>query len=813
MNKMVSPLAWRYLALYGAFALNAVPLTAYSQDSASARSPVALEEVVVTARKRSQNLQDVALSVAAIDGEKISDAGLTNLQDFTAYIPNFSQTKTPLFNVMSIRGIGSGPNPGFEQSVGMYNDGVYWGRGRQSQAPLFDLARIEVLKGPQNILFGKSSIAGAVSIISAAPTQFLEGYVRALGGEHGERKYEAAVSGPITDSLSARLALHQQEFDGWVYNEFIGDDQPGSETKGIRLILDYSPSDIISARLKWEDSSLEVQGANYELIQITDMFIAPPAARPIQLIGLSEGVDYRSAYGNSGNFPGTPVPTQSNDQENVALNIDIELGEHILTMVSGYSEYLYSPDGDLDFTPSSIIGARGDESFEQVSQEIRIASPAGNEFEYIGGVFFQNADLDIKNDIWLQLSEAGIFPDTKELDGIRGSAFVQKTKTYSAFFQGTWMVTDVFRATLGLRYNKEEKDLFKQATVSDYSGQVIPAADLSPLWETQLNTVPFDTTRDRSEEDWSPAITLEYDANEDTLLYATLTRGYKGGGYDNNLGNGNNIGNSSDVPGEPDDPDKLEYEKEQATSFELGAKMTLLDGAATLNLAAFHTEYEDLQVSIFDSVASFNVQNAAGATSEGIEVEGRLMLSESLMIAGNLAYLDFEYEDFRDGQCTTAMLADHHERALAGEFDDDPAVDAFHGCKQDMTGKTSNYSPEWSGAFTIQHRATMGELQLVSTLDMNYQGAYFFAADLDPVLEQDATTKFNLRIALGDIEDSWQIALIGKNLTDELTLSHGEDVPFGNGNLPSYSTVDYVGTYFGVVDRPKSWAVEGVYRF
>jgi len=207
----------RIRTLTSALALTACGAGALAQD-------LMLEEVIVTAQKRTESLQDVPISIVAISGEKIDDFGITGLEELTQYVPNVTINNGAGTPNLFIRGVGSGTNAGFEQSVGMYIDGVYAGRGALASVPTtMDLERVEILKGPQGILFGKNTVAGAISITTAKPTDEFEGLVEALyEHDHGEQQYNLVLSGPLTDNLSGRLAVRYDEIDGWWDNVITG---------------------------------------------------------------------------------------------------------------------------------------------------------------------------------------------------------------------------------------------------------------------------------------------------------------------------------------------------------------------------------------------------------------------------------------------------------------------------------------------------------------------------------------------------------------------------------------------------------------
>ena len=237
--------------------------------SAGTVNSAVLEEVVVTAQQRAESLQDVPVSVAAVTAEKMSSAGIVDLQGLSELVPNFSINETGISTTVTIRGISSGINPGFEQSVGIYNDGIFYGRDQLARIPMMDMERVEVLRGPQGILFGKNSIAGAVSQITAKPTDEFEGSITALyEPEHGEQDLRLVLSGPITEGLSGRLAVLDRELDGYVTNSFTGQDEQQEDEQVIRASLRWDINEDATANLKVSRSTFDVIGRNMEVITV-----------------------------------------------------------------------------------------------------------------------------------------------------------------------------------------------------------------------------------------------------------------------------------------------------------------------------------------------------------------------------------------------------------------------------------------------------------------------------------------------------------------------------------------------------------------
>ncbi|MEH6581568.1 MAG: TonB-dependent receptor [Halioglobus sp.] len=772
----------------------AVSISLYASlgaQSVLAQSGLALEEVVVTAQKRTESLQDVPIAVSVLSGDKLNSADLKNLQEMSQYVPNFYQVATPTSNVVYIRGIGSAPNAGFEQSVGTFFDGIYLGRARQTLAPMFDLSRVEVLKGPQSILFGKNTSAGAVSISSNRPDFESSARVSGLLGSENEHQLQGYVNGVLGDSVAARLSLYGADQDGWVENEYDGEDGPATTDYAARLGLVFEPTDNLSIFFKAQRSDREQDGAAYEIYQKSQT-IDPLTGTlvPPHLTDIDARQNFKTNYGNSAPL-GNNTTASEITIDNAMLQMDFAFGEHTLTSITGYSAYEFDSNADLDFTDSNLINSTGgQEDFVQWSQELRLVSPADSRFDYITGIYLQTANVDIAQPIGFQFSTLSPLAGALGADGFRHADYDQTADTASAFFQGNFSFNNDWRLKFGLRYSYEKKELDREVRITDFDqGPMNPVA-LSLIWQDRLNAVPYEVSPDRSEDDWSPMVALEWNANDDIMTYVSASKGFKGGGYDSTHSNGNDLGT-------------LEFDPESAISYEIGSKMTLMGGRGNLNIAIFYTQFEDLQVSVFDGVAGFNVSNAAEATTQGVELDTRWLLSEALVVSGSLAWLDYQYDDYDGAPCNNPQLAQW-------------IVDTGHsaGCVNDLSGETVNYAPKWTAALSGTYTAHLGDsLDMLFTLDANFRDDYFLAADLDPSTVQDAYWKINARIALTPPDGRWEVALIGKNLTDETTYSTGTSVPFGSSNSPTWNIPDFEGTYYGVVDRPRSVALQLSYNF
>lgn len=804
-----------YSLLAAAVALHmALPVAAQNN------SGPALEEMLVTAQKRVQSLRDVPLSVDALSSKKLEDAGITSVERVADYIPSFNMTQTGIGTNIAIRGISSGVNPGFEQSAAQFVDGIHFGRAQLARAPFLDIERIEVLRGPQSILFGKNSTAGAVSIITAKPGDQHEGKLTLLyEPEHGEQDTRLVLSGPISDTLSGRLAILYSSLDGFMENTTLNRDEASEKNRVLRATLRWQPSDLWDITLKLEDGSFDSTGRNIEVVNPLEI-PAPgtghitPYASALQFLTqgnylLDTTHDWKRQSNGDYSY---------NDTENVTLTIERELGDHTLTSITGYNAYSYDELCDCDFTGAPGFNILSHEDYSQISQELRIASPEDSRFSYLGGLFFQSSSMTF-NDAFLVPTDSFIATALNSSLGaananlLRGSstdrAFNQDTDLAAIFAQGTWHLTDNFRTILGARYTDESKEASRSQYHVTNTGVVLPIGEYSDIYNvlwSQFAIDPHAVKGKRSESGFTPQITLQLDLNDTDMLYASYTTGFKSGGFDvranaapNALGG---LYQGQDVPVSaffptgkaPNIEGTWEFEEEKVKSFELGGKFVLANGSAELNVALFRSEFEDMQTSQFDGNLSFNVTNAGQAVVQGLEVDGRWALTDNLLLRGGAAYIDFEYTDFPNSQC------------YFGQVDNiAPIGDGI--C--DATGQRREFTPEYQGNIGLDYTIHFGNgFVLANTLDLIYSDEYLTTPSLDPRFKQSAYTKINARIALSDSSEKWELALIGKNLTDESI------IPYANG-LPVASTVT-AGSgsgYYAFYERPASVAIQGTIKF
>ncbi len=825
------PAAFRTLPLLAAVSLATQSLTAGAQ---------VLEEVIVTAQKRAESLQDVPISMSAIQGEKIQDAGIPNMAALADYVPNLHIADAAVNTNIYMRGVGSGNNQGFEQSVGMYIDGVYMGRGRQYRAAFLDVERVEVLRGPQGTLFGRNTVAGAVNITTASARagDELEGQVFVSAEEFSGRVVEGFVGSGLTDTLGARLAMKYRETDGFAKNTQLGRPEGSIEELSWRLSLNWQPTDDLNINFKYSQSDYERTGSattgklfltpdernesvpNRSAFADTAYNIMDVFYPGYKDITGQEFVAFKdNGYGRStedGIGLGLNPDSSDNDITNAVLNLDWQVGELTFTSVTGWSEYQYIDGADVDWLPLQFISRDDDQTFEQFSQEFRIASPGGEFFDYVAGFYYDTSELEFDRQVAIDTNFDGLFPEflsivtpgnpppsvlPQNLIGVltgglyapdqiaRNHYYKLDSDSWALFAQGTFNFTDSLRLTVGVRYTEEDKDVISTQNLGDSITGTTNASDnylLALVQAQSFNTYNYAYDESRSTDALVPSFILQWDVTQDTMLYASFSQGFKSGGF-----TAADDGEPGDVvPGtlpcapNPDftlpdtcydftnPSEDFEFDDEEVDAFEIGGKHTLLDGGMTLNWALFYTEYTNLQTAIFKGIG-FAVTNAASSEILGLEVDALWQATDNLRLGANFAWLDAEYGDFEDGPCTAIQL------------DADPLCGtAFATASNDLTGEPTLYASDYSASFYFDYRRPIGEMEFFAGGEANYRDSFQSAGDNDPLDEIDSFTKVNLRLGLRS--GNWDFMLYGRNIFDEEVFMQSYDIPVLAGSHARY---------------------------
>lgn len=553
-----------------------------------------ITEIIVkpTLQGREENLEDVSISVSSLDGDTMVEAGIGKIEDLAAYVPNFTMTETPIGNLIFIRGIGSGLNQGFEQSVGIYNDGIYYGRSQLSRAPFLDLESAQILRGPQVTLFGNNSVAGAVNLNSARPTDEFEFSTTLLWGQengtgaddftgHGEREVTVIASGPVTDVFGVRFAYKHSAMDGYMENLITEDFEPTRENHTGRLTLAWE-FDSFDMALKLEANKFKATGRQLETIRteatagpgggtararLTDPLLTdttfsvfdPNTTWQEGLVNILEldpanlntVVDYKKAN--------DPIDVSDNEMYNATFNTRFYLGDYQFKTTTGYMQYTFDELCDCDFTTADLVTPFFREDYYVMSQEFRVISPESDVFDYIAGVYFQIDKLDYfesfnvesggdqenllnfglrgnsiaKDDfnaIGPQVRVTGVLPEA----GINSTRDFKQDAAVSAIFgQGTFhLADDTARLILGARFTHTEKEAYRFLRFTDRGTNELLNPTGTAVISATFNVMPHLLQDKRTEDRLSFSSVLELDLNEEALMYLSFTRGYKSGGFD-----------------------------------------------------------------------------------------------------------------------------------------------------------------------------------------------------------------------------------------------------------------------------------------
>ncbi len=789
-------------ALIIAFALTSclcAPLLAQDEEPV-APDQLMLEEVLVTATRRVENLQEVPMSVSAFSADFFKDSGVNQLKDLEQYTPNLMITPGLDSNSTSIRirGIGSaGTNSGIDPSVGLFIDGVYQGRAGMSISDLIDVQRIEVLRGPQGTLYGKNTAAGAISIITALPTDEYESLAEVSYDSNELAELRGMINIPFGASGNAmRLTGFGIDGDHQFENTYNGeglndahkwggrsrillnlDDKQGSDSLGqLVFSLDYTREDTDCCAL----SVMTYEG----LSTLNSPISNNPSAQWQQALGLNASGQYILQYHAFEDSEGFPPPRADPFGNDYWLNDDVhnkvEIGgiaaewnkdlasNDTLTFINAWRHYESDSAVDGDFTAYNASQFSTDIKLDQYSSELRLASAGGETFDTQGGLYAYYAQMDslgsfaMSKSLVDNIGFAGLFPDgTLNIDDN-----TYKTTSFAAFGQVIWNYSEKISATLGLRYTWEKKE----REGSQLTTPVSPI-DIPPVAGPDLY---YDNSR--TDDDASPSVNLRYFYDEDIMGYMLVSRGFKSGGYDQRRTVSGSNG---------------EFEPEKATNYELGWKSAFGNRRVQLNGTVFYVDYEDFQSQTFDG-SSIRVTNAGNMESYGAELELVFIPVANATLGSAMGYNKAEYGSFDNGQCTVQQTFEEYY-IVGGAQGGAPGTSSV--CTQDLKGQPLDNAPEWTVSSYLQYDMELTDsLNGTARLEHSYIDSYFLDQDLDPHLENDQVNLVNLRISLSNTGNDWELALWGRNLLDERYYAFGIDIPT-------------VGGYAGVVAAQATYGI------
>ena len=733
-----------------------------------------IEEIIVTAQKREENLQETPISVTAFSGEAIEALGFRQSVDITAQTPNFSvgypngDTGVP---APFIRGVGLNDFGVLNQGpIAAYVDQTYISSNAAQIFQLLDVERVEVLRGPQGTLYGRNATGGAVNFVSRKPALEWDGWARAAMGSFESTKFEGALGGPLGENTAFRASVLKTDSDGWMKNRFTGNDQQGIDELAWRVLIESQMTDNLNVLFNIHGGKTESDSAQYRHLGVWDANgemcsnEAILAGQCVDIFGYSEQAPYTTLTGL--NAPATPdydegnydfEATNDTDFWGYSLTLDWSVGDYVITSITSYDEIDDFRPEETDDGPNDILTGELSVDQESFSQEFRVTWE-DDKWSWIAGAYYLNDEatdntaFDILRDIRPSFigNDVSCSAPPGNPGGFCPEEFVFKSKSgteqeitsLALYFDATFNLSERLKLSAGLRYTDEEIEH------SSYYFFDEPEAGF-PVQPG------FPAESDNDFQNVSGRVLLNFQINDDLLLYGGITSGFKAGG----------IQTTSDgiAP----------YDEEELLSYEFGFKSTMSDGRIRFNGSVFYYDYSDLQVFAFVIVNGqgfSTISNAADATNYGAELELQWLPVENLFVNLGMGYLNAEYEDFVTS---------------TGDF----------------TGNDITMSPELTLNGLVQYDIPLrdnGKLTLQT--DFNYQDQVWFDALNNPLLQEGDYWLWNARVSWTSPSEKWEVAAFGRNLGDEEYMVYAFDLSFFGFNEEMLGT-------------PRSYGVEATYRY
>jgi len=748
-----------------------------------------LEEVIVTARKREESILKVPIAATAFNGEELEQFKSDDLYTLTERVPGFvmGTQVASIGPTPSLRGIGTGTlNPTIDQSVSLNIDGMGFSQALAFSSGMFDMGQMEVLRGPQSLFYGKNSTAGVISITTRDPGEEFEASLGTSYEFEGEEAVgEFVISGPLSETLGARLAVKYSDLDGYFSNDAVGDGitglkpvsaVPNREETILRGTLLWEPSDQFTAKLKVNHMKMDQEGSggSGEIASCPNGNVTPDLAAVASYLAFYYGTTAPQFLSNSDNCkldghlnvvdmnPNSPLytgirnngrPFSYLEQDFGSLQLNFELSpEWSLASVTGYQDTSHEVminGGQSGFAGPLIVA---DTNFDRTdfTQELRLNSDLDGALNYMFGAYYQDGEM---------ANQTGLF-----FLGPRDTADLEiKIETVSVFGQLLYQITPELELAAGARWTNEDRE-FNPTWLEDRGAptpSVVPGQRFDPALYGNRDSLTASEV--------SPEISLTYTPSDNLTYFVSYREAFKSGSWDT-------VSNpTSDVS----------FGDENVTGFEGGIKTRLLDNTLAVNVSAYDYKYEDLQVGANQSTATgFTIvtQNAASAEVYGLDLDFTYQLSESLQVFGVANWNQAEYDKYEGAKCwggqTAAQGCNQNLSAATG---------LYNG--QDLSGGDLLRAPEFQASFGFTYEQPIASDSMVMSIGSSTQYSDKYANNtlLRDDFYQESFYKTSLTLGLRDANDAWQVSLVGKNLNDEITAGNCTNFNGLAGNVPGTS--------------------------
>lgn len=721
-----------------------LPDQAFSQSEtapAASGRPI-LEEVVVSARKVTENLQDVPIAVTAFSGEQLADDQIYDLMQLAGRVPSLTiQSQNNIESEIFIRGVGTVRLNGAtaDASVGYFLDEVYIGRRGASTPPIFDLERLEVLRGPQGTLFGKNVVGGALNLTTAKP-QFERGgsgYIAV--GDYAAISSGGHVTGPISENAALRFAFFQNKHDGYAENVVAGYEMEDLEAYAVRGSLVWNPNEDMSLEVIIDGSTENGHGPSRHAVD-------NPFSPGIGPVTSNISADPRTNHSPFAQYA-------DKETSGITARFMWDLGTvnatYLAALRNGDAEQRWSQAGagSPPSLTSSVLTQTEDNT--GLTQELRFASEQDQRWRWLVGLYYLDDDTKRNSrNTATSFLPGGPGSTGDILDG--DNEYIQHgvSKNYAIFGDVNFDLTDTMTLSVGGRYTEDRKDWDIEAVEYSFGrpGGVLSTAPLLG---------PFVVNTDQSWSEFTPKAILDWQFADSKMLYFSVARGFKGGGWQGGAANAI----AASTP----------YEPETAMNYEVGLKSELFDNRVRLNLAAFYTDFQDLQVELLDDVnLVLVVANAADATISGLEGELQTAIHDNVTFYASASYIDAEYKDY---------------------------IDPLRGI--DYSGNRIQRTPEFQGNAGIDVKIPFGDgLEWLGNIQYGYQSKMYYGPDNTNF--EPGYGLLDLRFGLGSADGKWQVFGFMKNATDELY---------------RVSIIPFAGDEFSVFGAPQTYGLRVAMNF